>query len=52
MRKLGIPEVLVVMVKSFHEGVEARVRVGEKLLDEDRGEKWIEVRMPRGTHTV
>ena len=34
MRKLGVPEVLVEIVKSFHEGMEARVRVGDKLLDE------------------
>ena len=34
MRKLGVPEVLVEIVMSFHEGMEARVRVGDKLLDE------------------
>ena len=34
MRKLGVPEVLVEIVKSFHDGMEARVRVGDKLLDE------------------
>ena len=34
MRKLSVPEVLVEIVMSFHEGMEARVRVGDKLLDE------------------
>ena len=34
MRKLAVPEVLVEIVKSFHEGMEARVTVRDKLLDE------------------
>ena len=34
MEKLGVPESLVEIVKSFHEGMEARVRVGEDMLEE------------------
>ena len=34
LRKLGVPEVLVEIVKSFHKAMEARVRVGGELLDE------------------
>ncbi len=34
MEKMGVPEYLIDIVKSFHEGMEARVRVGEYLLDE------------------
>ena len=39
MRKLSVPEVVVEIVMSFHEEMEARVRVADKLLIE------IEVRM-------
>ena len=34
MEKLGVPESLIEIVKSFHEGMEARVRVGEDMLEE------------------
>ncbi len=34
MEKMGVPEYLIDIVKSFHEGMEARVRVGEDWLDE------------------
>ena len=34
MKKLGVPESLIKIVRSFHEGMEARVRVGEELLEE------------------
>ncbi len=34
MEKMGVPEYLIDIVKSFHEGMEVRVRVGEYLLDE------------------
>ncbi len=34
MEKMGVPEYLIDIVKSFHEGMEARVRVGEDLLEE------------------
>ena len=32
--KLGVPEELVELVKSFHDGMKARVRVDEELLEE------------------
>ena len=34
MKKLGVPGHLIDVVKSFHEGMEARVRVGGELLEE------------------
>ncbi len=34
MEKMGVPEYLTNIVKSFHEGIEAPVRVGEDLLEE------------------
>ena len=33
MRKLGIPEVLIDIVKSFHKRMEAEIRVGDNMLD-------------------
>ena len=33
MRKLGVPEVLIDIVKSFHERMEAEIRVGDNMLD-------------------
>ncbi len=47
MQKLSVPDHLIDIVRSFHEGMEARVRIGEELLEE------IEVRnagMYHGTH--
>jgi len=34
LRKPGVPEQLVQIVKSFHEGMEAKVRVCNELLDD------------------
>ena len=34
LRKLGVPEVFVDIVRPFHEAMEARVRVGGEFLDE------------------
>ena len=33
MRKSGVPEVLIDIVKSFHERLEAEIRVGDNMLD-------------------
>ena len=33
MRKLGVPEVLIDTVKSFHERMEAEIRVGNNMLE-------------------
>ena len=33
MRKLSVPEVLIDIVKSFHERIEAEIRVGDNMLD-------------------
>ena len=36
MKKLGVPDVLIDIVRAFHEKMEARVRIGEEMLDEMR----------------
>ena len=34
LRKLGVPEVLVDIIKSFHDDMKARIRLGQTLLEE------------------
>ena len=34
MKKLGVPDVLIDIMRAFHEKMEARVRIGEEMLDE------------------
>lgn len=35
LQKLGIPDVLVDIVKSFHEGMEARIRLDQEFLEKN-----------------
>ena len=34
MKRLGVPDTLIDIVKSFHEGMEAKIRLDQKLLEE------------------
>ena len=34
LKRLGVPDTLIDIVKSFHEGMEAKIRLDQKLLEE------------------
>ena len=53
LRKLGVPDLLVDIIRSFHTGMEARIRVdGEYVAGGDRSKQCSEARVYDGSHSV